>query len=285
MRSSEVARIADVSVRTLRHYHAMGLLAEPPRHANGYRDYGAADLARVLHIKRLAALGFSLSRIKGMLDGDAAEAAEASDGLGVAAGAAASGAALEAQALDELDRELELQIERLQEQRRIVALLRREQLDPALPVDFARTVKRFFDSERMRTPKGIAQADRSALMIAGQFYSAQDIAELERVAMQLNDLGLMEDLFDVQQRIDGLAPDASEAERAALVADSEALIGAVADCLDPANWEDDADDGLLGLLTDSLRDDALNPAQRDVEERVNRIIADRVALKRAAANP
>ncbi len=277
MRSSEVARIADVSVRTLRHYHAMGLLAEPPRHANGYRDYGAADLARVLHIKRLAALGFSLSCIREMLAADAAEGAEG------AAGPGASRAALEAAALDELDRELELQIERLQEQRRTVALLRREQLDPALPVDFARTVKRLFGDERMRTTEPAAEADRAALMIAGQFYDDQDIAELERVAARLEELGLLEKLYDVQRRNDALEPDASKAERDALVADSKELIGAVIDCLDPANWEDDADNNMLGALTDSLLQGTLNPAQRDVAEQVDRAIIDYVAKKRASA--
>ena len=271
MRSSEVARIADVSVRTLRHYHAMGLLAEPPRHANGYRDYGAADLARVLHIKRLAALGFPLSYIREMLAADAAEGAEG------AAGPGASRAALEAAALDELDHELELQIERLQEQ------LRREQLDPALPVDFARTVKRLFGDERMRTTEPAAEADRAALMIAGQFYDDQDIAELERVAARLEELGLLEKLYDVQRRNDALGPDASKAERDALVADSKELIGAVIDCLDPANWEDDADNNMLGALTDSLLQGTLNPAQRDVAEQVDRAIVDYVAKKRASA--
>lgn len=31
MKSSELAKLAGVSVRTLRHYHAIGLLPEPPR--------------------------------------------------------------------------------------------------------------------------------------------------------------------------------------------------------------------------------------------------------------
>ena len=53
MKSSEIAKLAGVSVRTLRHYHAIGLLPEPPRGENGYRDYSAGDLARLLRIKRL----------------------------------------------------------------------------------------------------------------------------------------------------------------------------------------------------------------------------------------
>ena len=50
MRSNDVAKLAGVTVRTLRHYHQLGLLPEPPRQANGYRDYSPADVARVLRI-------------------------------------------------------------------------------------------------------------------------------------------------------------------------------------------------------------------------------------------
>lgn len=268
MRSSEVAAIAGVSVRTLRHYHGLGLLDEPPRHANGYRDYSAADLARVLHVKRLAALGFSLGRIKEMLDADAVEGA----GAGVRA---------EAEALDELDRELALQIERLQEQRRTVALLRRESLDPALPVDFGRTTKRLFGGERMRAGTAVVEADRAALMIAGHFYREQDIAELERIASRLEELGLIGKLCEIQQRNDALTADASKEERDALVADGKALAEVVLDCLDPANWDDDADNDTLDMLTSSLMEHTLNPAQREVAERVDQAIIDYVTLKRA----
>ena len=93
MHSNEVAKLAGVTVRTLRHYHQLGLLSEPPRRANGYRDYSPADVARVLRIKRLAGLGFPLSRIGDVLDEMDVE-----------------GNATSASALDELDRELALEI-------------------------------------------------------------------------------------------------------------------------------------------------------------------------------
>ena len=110
MRSNKVARIAGVTVRTLRHYHALGLLPEPPRSANGYRDYAPADLARVLRIKRLASLGFPLTCIGEVM-------------AQVDAGASADGPATDP--LAELDRELEQEIARLEEQRRVIASLRR----------------------------------------------------------------------------------------------------------------------------------------------------------------
>ena len=36
LRSGDVAKLAGVTVRTLRHYRRIGLLPEPPRDDNGY---------------------------------------------------------------------------------------------------------------------------------------------------------------------------------------------------------------------------------------------------------
>ncbi|EED6225780.1 MerR family DNA-binding transcriptional regulator, partial [Salmonella enterica subsp. enterica serovar Haifa] len=48
MHSNELARLAGVTVRALRHYHQVGILAEPERRSNGYREYDVHDLIRVL---------------------------------------------------------------------------------------------------------------------------------------------------------------------------------------------------------------------------------------------
>jgi DNA-binding transcriptional MerR regulator len=60
---SEVARLAGVSVRTLRHYDAIGLL--PPGHVapNGYRYYGRAELLRLQRILLLRELDVPLPAI------------------------------------------------------------------------------------------------------------------------------------------------------------------------------------------------------------------------------
>ncbi|HET8628651.1 MAG TPA: MerR family DNA-binding transcriptional regulator, partial [Thermomicrobiales bacterium] len=42
----EVVRLLGVTTETVRHYHKVGLLAEPRRSAGGYRLYTAADLLR-----------------------------------------------------------------------------------------------------------------------------------------------------------------------------------------------------------------------------------------------
>jgi DNA-binding transcriptional MerR regulator len=66
----EIAELAGTSLRAVRHYHDVGLLDEPERHGNGYKQYGVAHLVRVLRIKRLTDLGFSLSQITAMGDTD-----------------------------------------------------------------------------------------------------------------------------------------------------------------------------------------------------------------------
>ncbi|MEV4016841.1 MerR family DNA-binding transcriptional regulator [Nonomuraea angiospora] len=42
MLSSELAELAGVTVRTLRHYHQIGLLPEPRRASGGYRNTTSA---------------------------------------------------------------------------------------------------------------------------------------------------------------------------------------------------------------------------------------------------
>lgn len=64
----EVARLARVSVRTLHHYDAIGLLTPGRRGENGYRRYRAGDLRRLQRILAYRALGFELDAIRAMLD-------------------------------------------------------------------------------------------------------------------------------------------------------------------------------------------------------------------------
>ncbi len=59
---SKLAREAGVGVETIRYYEKRGLIARPEQQ-NGYRKYGAADVARLRFIKSAQRLGFTLSEI------------------------------------------------------------------------------------------------------------------------------------------------------------------------------------------------------------------------------
>ncbi|MFC4534764.1 MerR family transcriptional regulator [Sphaerisporangium dianthi] len=66
----ELAALAGVSTRTVRHYHHQGLLPEPPRLANGYREYRLRDAVILARVRRLAELGLSLPEIRDALADD-----------------------------------------------------------------------------------------------------------------------------------------------------------------------------------------------------------------------
>lgn len=65
---SELAKLAGVSVRTLYHYHAKGLLLPAHRRANGYRSYGLAERLRLQEILFLRAFGLGLGEIATALE-------------------------------------------------------------------------------------------------------------------------------------------------------------------------------------------------------------------------
>jgi DNA-binding transcriptional MerR regulator len=73
----QLAACTGVTVRAIRHYHARGLLPEPPRDASGYRRYGAQAVVDLIRIKTLADAGVPLARISQLLDAGPAEFTEA----------------------------------------------------------------------------------------------------------------------------------------------------------------------------------------------------------------
>jgi len=63
----QLATATGVSVRSLRHYEAQGLLVAG-RSANGYRHFPASAVAQVRQLQRLLGAGFSLAEIRGFPD-------------------------------------------------------------------------------------------------------------------------------------------------------------------------------------------------------------------------
>jgi DNA-binding transcriptional MerR regulator len=71
MRIGELAATVGVTTRTVRHYHHLGLLPEPDRRANGYRDYGLRHAVVLARIRRLTELGLGLAEVRDVLADDA----------------------------------------------------------------------------------------------------------------------------------------------------------------------------------------------------------------------
>jgi len=63
LRSGELARRVGLSVDTLHHYEQKGVLPEPPRTANGYREYPREAIDRVLAIQAALGIGFTLDEL------------------------------------------------------------------------------------------------------------------------------------------------------------------------------------------------------------------------------
>ena len=260
MRSSELAQLAGVSVRALRHYHQTGLLAEPARSSNGYREYDVHALIRVLRIRRLAALGLPLEQMPPILD-------EPEPGTGPA-GATEAGPDAAEQVLEELDRELAAAVERLTEQRRLIARIRTDRNPPDVPPELAR----FLQISAGTLPARIAKMDREQLVLLGHLESEQVRTAIGQLFDMIASPGLLEPLTVLMERFDTLPADAPSSA-------VEALAAELATVLEPASAALAAHDGAeldgrsLSLFNDYAAD-VLNPAQLAVLQRVGRALED-----------
>jgi len=70
---AEVSRESNVSSRTLRHYHQLGLLVPAYTGHNGYRYYGHTELLRLQRILLLRELGLGLEAIAEVLAGQTSQ--------------------------------------------------------------------------------------------------------------------------------------------------------------------------------------------------------------------
>lgn len=68
MKISEVAAIVGCTPRAIRHYHQIGVLEEPPRLSNGYRNYRITDIAAIVRIRALIAAGIPIESASQTID-------------------------------------------------------------------------------------------------------------------------------------------------------------------------------------------------------------------------
>jgi DNA-binding transcriptional MerR regulator len=140
----QLADYVGVTVRAVRHYHARGLLPEPQRDASGYRRYGAQAVADLVRIKTLAEAGVPLSRVQTLLHAGPDEFARA---------------------VEEIDRSLLAEIDRLQRSRqRVAQLTSGERLVlPAEVVDYLDLLRELGVSDR-----GVAMEREGWIIIAAR---------------------------------------------------------------------------------------------------------------------
>ncbi|MCZ7415402.1 MerR family transcriptional regulator [Streptomyces sp. WMMC897] len=81
MQIGEVAERTGLSLRTIRHYEEVGLVTPSARSKGGFRLYNEADVERLMVVRRMKPLDFSLEEMRELLAAtDALNAAEAPPG-------------------------------------------------------------------------------------------------------------------------------------------------------------------------------------------------------------
>lgn len=68
MHIGEVATRTELSLRSLRHWEEVGLLTPSGRTDGGFRLYTDDDVEKILIIRRMKPLGFSLDEMKAVMD-------------------------------------------------------------------------------------------------------------------------------------------------------------------------------------------------------------------------
>ncbi|ADG77983.1 Transcriptional regulator, MerR family OS=Tsukamurella paurometabola (strain ATCC 8368 / DSM/ CCUG 35730 / CIP 100753 / JCM 10117 / KCTC 9821 / NBRC 16120/ NCIMB 702349 / NCTC 13040) OX=521096 GN=Tpau_1354 PE=4 SV=1 [Tsukamurella paurometabola] len=231
----ELADLAGTTVRAVRHYHHVGLLDEPVRQSNGYKQYGVGHLLRLVRIKRLSELGFSLQQIAGM--GDAQT--------------------LSAGAVQALDAELAESIDRMQQVRDELASLQSAEMPTDLPAEVAEYVTDMSD------------ADRSLIVVMTRVLGPSGITAYADMLRYSSRLG--PDADPTGPEFDALPADADEATRLSLAERMLPYSIALIDnnpAVATATLESPGGAGHFARTIAEAMRDVYNPAQLDVLARL-----------------
>jgi DNA-binding transcriptional MerR regulator len=168
----QLAAYAGVTVRAVRHYHAKGLLPEPPRDRSGYRRYDAAAAVDLIRIRTLADAGVPLSRVQELLAADHESFTAA---------------------IDDIDRRLRAEIDHRQQHRsRIAALAAGDSL--ALPADAVAYLEQL---RHLGLPEAMILMERDAwILVAAQLPDRmQELMAIKRA--QIDDPAVVSLYFDL----------------------------------------------------------------------------------------
>ena len=152
----ELADLAGTTVNTVRHYHRLGLLEQPDRRYNGYKQYEVRHLVSLLRIRRLAVLGIPLSQMRSVT----------------------AGAQETPELLRDVDAELQARIESLEQARTHIAAILQHQAPADVPAGFESVASR------------LSENDRSIVHLMTRFYDDDALADIrEMTADETDDTG------------------------------------------------------------------------------------------------
>lgn len=240
MNSGEFARLAGVTVRTLRHYHQIGLLPEPSRSANGYRDYRAEHLLRLLRIRRATSAGVPLERVRDLL-----EAPNEPGSIDL---------------LEPLEQELEGQIARLVAQRDVVRRMRSGTFDPSLSSELVPLRNRVRD---LGLDSGVLELEADQAMLLAHIAGSQVTTYLQVATEMLIAADVMPAVIEISARFAQIDENTSADHVRELV---RSAIGVLTPVLHELRGGPAAPavSGPLRTLLLGHRDTRLNPSQQRV---------------------
>ncbi|MFD3355247.1 MerR family transcriptional regulator [Streptomyces fradiae] len=268
MRIGEVARLAGITTRAVRHYHHVGLLPEPPRLGNGYRAYGLRDAVLLVRVRRLTELGLSLDEVRDVLADDAGRDL--------------------AEVLEELDDDLARQEAEVRVRRERLAVLLEQAREGRLPAEgpvSPELAALFADMARLRGGRAgpeprTAVLDRELLTLMDGVHAGEEGTRM--VAAMRGAVASpegMERAYDLYARLDELADAGEDGPGVAAAAELLAglLPGEVAAAVRDAGGDAGADvveawggDAFAGAFLAEF-----SPAQAEVVRRALRLAADR----------
>jgi DNA-binding transcriptional MerR regulator len=240
LKIGEVARLAGVTTRAVRHYHAIGLLPEPRRSASGYRLYGEGDLIALVRVARMRELGVPTSRIRS----------------GLTAGAVELGGSLRALA-DEIDED----IARLTQTRdRLRELADRDELD-----DPARRYARGLGEHGLlQAGRGLPAGEAEAARLVDALHPEGIAGALRDADVFLADRGTRARLDDILRRFRGLDEEVDDARIDDLAREITEILPRPEGAAPPADF----------ATMDALVGDRLNRPQREVLRRMRLMLLE-----------
>ena len=228
----QLAAHAGVTVRTVRHYHAKGLLPEPERDASGYRSYDAKAVVDLIRIRTLADAGVPLARVEELLHADDEQFA---------------------QAVTDIDRRLRTEIrERKRHRERIARLAAGDSL--ALPPEAVAYLDRM---RELGVPERLVEGERDAWILVAAHSPEQMPTWIGLKRAEIEN----PEVVELYQRLDEAIDWQPDDPRLPELVDRLAALISAAD-----SWEESATEGVMAVdlvdLLDSFFVDAVPVARR-----------------------
>ncbi|MDR2454202.1 MAG: MerR family transcriptional regulator [Bifidobacteriaceae bacterium] len=243
--SKQLADLVGVTVRTLRHYHQIGLLEEPERTYGGYRIYEAEHVLRLIRIKRLAGLGLALDQVREIVDNP-----ESSDAESI---------------LRDLDRALADQISELRAQRRAIAAIRQENAPIDVLPEFARHIAAL---RALGEADEAIEAEKMLVEVVGGLGTERDSEMARQMLEALTSSPAARRAAELDAALADIGPDATEGEVDSLAAEfTQTLTDLYDSCLRDqgiVGWDSAAP---IDQILSSLVETGLNGKQREVVRR------------------